>query len=91
MQAVIELKDLSPVSQRTLRAAVRGEGLSLWLGAYVVTQWHQDEVGMRYSPIDVRNLQRRDLLSDAYPVRVTDAGIELMNCGRVSREVESAE
>lgn len=90
MQAVIELQTLPEGQQRALHAAVRGNGLSLWLGSYVVTQYVAEETGLCHARPDVAALQRRGLLTDAYPVRVTDDGMELVNCGRVARELEPA-
>lgn len=90
MQSVIELADLSAEQQLCLETAVRCAGLTevqphLWTGT--LARAGSDRRGFVYratvEPLIDRGLLRRGLVG----ILPTDAGIELVDCGRVARAV----
>lgn len=89
-QSVIEFSALSAAQQACLQTAVRCNGLSRWDGLYVAHSYHPAEVGKGHRATVVKDLQQLALLEPAgYPVRPTNAGIELFNCATVAREVRA--
>ncbi|WP_186829593.1 hypothetical protein [Xanthomonas campestris] len=91
MKAMIQLAELTSAQQLCLQAAVRCGGLQKTDAGYVPRFHHEREIARPYDAVTVGALMLRELLTSSRThsmhVLATDTGMELLDYGRVAREV----